>query len=564
MRYFLILMMLGFIVTGCVEDIEGKGDGIGEPKHFVVDDSEIEMPSDPPVMAEEEIESGYDERVKNILFAHGYSDDEHAWNTFADYVEENKPDWKVYRTSVSPKEYIATRARELAEYIVQNKDDIADDSLIIVAHSMGGLDSRYMIGQGHAASKSDGKEDNPFYIAAKKVHKLYTLATPHGGNQFGGTVEIDHATGNLAIKFLREFNRNYPYTTFSIDDRKIQMLALRFHCGEAAYAHGVGFARPSGDDDTDGTVAVKRQILFGAPFTQSIFHGRHTSKLPNMCSTDVVETEMTDTILKGIIENKKYYEDTVDIVFYEHTYCEGDEKGVFSSTYKDGALKCIGGRCDNDEIASVMIYPGIKKNTTIKLYDDPDRRLSDDWTRIHIGEEMSEAYCINGLEHNTTSTEKSKGIIVNHHPVNGLNGKVSSLNIFNSSTANDPVDIVLYEDKSCGGNIVGTFQSQKTYSTNCKESDRCVNDEAQSMMIYPHAKKGIEIRLYNDPNGETDKSWLKVSRGHKDFSEPYCINNLQSSYTSDLTDMELKYDDNDSFCVVNCGLGGNVSRVEID
>ncbi|HHD64149.1 MAG TPA: hypothetical protein ENK96_07295 [Desulfobulbaceae bacterium] len=508
------------------------------------------------------------DNVRNILFAHGYHDDKSAWDKYVDYIK-NEPkyaDWHVYRTNVDPGGSIENRGSELADYI--NSLDIDDNSLIAVGHSMGGLDLRYIVSKGHLNGGNPYNKDYKYYLAAKKIHKVYTLATPHGGNQYGGILHPDDGAIDLGIEQMREFNNKYPYSSFSIDSRHVGFLAFRFHCDDAKYSDGNGAIEPSSDTDSDGTVAVKRQILFGAPFTQSIFQGRHTKKCSNFCSTNVLETTLTDTILKGILDNKQYYTDVKDIVFYEHQNCEGDEKGEFSSRYKDGTVNCDGDkRCDNDEISSIKIYPGIKKNTVIALYASSNKPHMDDWTRIHIGEtNLTEPFCITGLEHNTSDREAAHDINVIYHKMNGLNGKVSQVRIFKSEHKYDPYDIIFYEDSGCGGNIDGVYRSAQYSDDNCKKSDNCKNDEARSVLIYPSAKRGTIIRLYNDPDGKKRHGWtkIKIDRDNQDFKKPYCISgfNHDLDHISRGITMEYHKHKHDG-CVENCGVTGNVSHITI-
>jgi hypothetical protein len=502
--------------------------------------------------------------VRNILFAHGYHDDSSAWDEYAKYIdsESEYDDWHVYRTDVSREGSIESRGSELADYI--KNLDIDDNSLIAVGHSMGGLDLRYIVSKGHMNADDP---DDKYYLAAQKIHKVYTLATPHGGDQFGGTFPLDDGSTSLGIEQMREFNNKYPYSTFSIDSRHVGFLAFRFHCDDAEYSDGEGAIEPYSDTESDGTVAVKRQILFGAPFTQSIFHGRHTKKFPNMCDTDVpLENTLTNTILKGILDNKQYYTDVKDIVFYEHSNCKGDEKGEFSSRHKDGTVKCDGGRCDNDEISSIKIYPGIKKNTVIALYDSSNNPHMDDWTRIHIGEtKLAEPFCINGLEHNTSDREAGQDINVIYHKMNGLNGKVSQVRIFESKNKYDPYDIIFYKDSGCGGNIVGAYQSAHSSDDNCHKSGNCKNDEARSVLIYPSAEKGTIIHLYNDPDPHknTGQSWARIDRGDQDFNKPYCISGFEHDLDSELTGITMTHHEHTDTCWVDCGLTGHVSHITI-
>lgn len=490
-----------------------------------------------------------------ILFAHGYHDNASAWDTFNNYMKDYHSDWVVYSTNTDPKGSIEKRGGELADYI--NSLNLEDNSLICVGHSMGGLDLRYIVSMGHTYASLPENENYKFYLAAKKIHKIYTLSSPHRGNQFGGTLHLDDGAISLGITQMRSFNLKHHYGKMVIDDRKIPLLAMRFHCLDAEYSDGNGGVEPPNELDSDGTVAVIRQILYGAPFTQSIFHGRHTMDAPNECTTLDVETKSV-SILEDILNNTQYYADVKDIVFYEHTSCDGDEKGDFSSAYKPGDINCKeNDRCDNDEIASVMLYPGIKPNTVIKLYDSEHFDENDDFIRIHIGEdfELLNPVCLWDLEHSYDSFVK--GVTVDYYGNNGLNGKVSAVKIFESTLLHSH-DIVFYENDDCTGDIDGTFESRDSaHGTNCKESSNCINDEIQSIKLLSGVPKDTIIKLYNDPDGEEKYGWAEI-KVTKTLTESYCV---KFDKDSDYKDVEVDFTKHSNFCAVNCDVPGNVSYI---
>ncbi len=227
-------------------------------------------------------------RVTNILFAHGFLADSDIWDHYVDYTEKYKEKvWLTYRTSISRSGSIKERAEELADYI--NAQNFSDDSVVAVGHSMGGLDLRYIISQGHI----NQSKSNKYYKAAKTIHKVYTIATPHKGVEEAKLDALGLSGGldDLKPEHMRKFNEIYPYSTFSIDGRVIPMLAMRFQCNK----------------DSDGTVKVSSQSLKDAPRTKTVFAGRHSSSVTFLeCSHDSKEELKQDEIIKGILENKNY------------------------------------------------------------------------------------------------------------------------------------------------------------------------------------------------------------------------------------------------------------------
>jgi uncharacterized alpha/beta hydrolase family protein len=226
--------------------------------------------------------------VTNILFAHGFGGDKSTWDHFVEVTNGyDAKDWNIYRTDVSRTDSIATRASTLADYI--NAQKFPADSVVAVGHSMGGLDLRYIISQGNL----NQTESNKYYKAAKTIHKVFTIATPHKGVDEAKLDALGLSKGleDLKPENMEEFNNKYPYSTFSIDNRAIPMLAMRFKC----------------KDGTDGTVNVSSQSLKGAPRTKEIFDGRHSSNVTFLeCSQSIQEELEQDEIINGILDNKGY------------------------------------------------------------------------------------------------------------------------------------------------------------------------------------------------------------------------------------------------------------------
>jgi len=372
------------------------------------------------------VKSTDDNKLKNILFAHGYQSSSETWDMFANYVEQ-LGGYNIYRYSVSKDKTIQTRATQLAQHILSDSNKIADHSLLSIGHSMGGLDLRYIVSLGH---ENESDKSNLFYKAAKKISKIYTIATPHKGTSLTG---IDDATKDMTDEKMKVFNETYPYATYTIDSKKIPLLAYRFKCGDEKSSDGSN-PRYADDNDIDGVVFSKKQYFNGAPFTQSIFSGKHTDDALCVESSDI-ELEQTD-ILQDILDKKNEPSDTRDIIFYEGNSCKGDEAGVFSSSYKIGGVRCLGNdECSDNEISSMMIYPTIKKDTTIELYSNKSDSTSDDWAVINIGDiKIDKPLCISSFEDELSSDIKSKGVLMEYHEVNfgedGLDGKVSYVKVY--------------------------------------------------------------------------------------------------------------------------------------
>jgi hypothetical protein len=88
---------------------------------------------------------------------------------------------------------------------------------------------------------------------------------------------------------MKKFNQEHPYSHSWVDGRAIPMLAFRFSCKE--------------NNLDDGVVDVGKQVLDGAPYTEEIFDGKHTSGLENLCTQDVTEELLQDRVIQGILDN---------------------------------------------------------------------------------------------------------------------------------------------------------------------------------------------------------------------------------------------------------------------
>ena len=363
---------------------------------------------------------------KKLLMAHGYDSDKGTWDTYAAYAKDQG--YRIYRYDLPPKGSIEERATKLAEAILQEKG-IEDGSLIGLGHSLGGLDLRYVVTEGH---HHEGDTSNLFYQAAQKIAIIYTLSSPHKGITPPG---VDDATRDMQPAAMQRFNRARPHVDQVIEGRKIPTLAIRFKCGDAEISDGNSPKTPASTDG-DGVVLTRQQLFNGAPYSQSIYSGKHTKN--SLCfdggSAELQQTEMFQHILDDASGEEPIDRDVKDIVFYEDQKCSGDEGGLFSSRFKpDDTVNCgTSDQCSNNAIRSAMLFPGIPKNTRITLYSTIGGSKSDDWAQITVKSSIAYPVCIESFEQDISKG----GIALEYHPKDatlgdeqGLDGKVSSLSV---------------------------------------------------------------------------------------------------------------------------------------
>jgi triacylglycerol lipase len=121
-----------------------------------------------------------------IVLAHGFdASDTNRWSWSGVAEALAKDGHVVHSARVQPYQSIERRARELALHVDEAREECAsrrgcDASKVhIIAHSMGGLDSRFVI------AKLSNHEGTPY---AKLVASLTTISTPHRGSAFADTV----------------------------------------------------------------------------------------------------------------------------------------------------------------------------------------------------------------------------------------------------------------------------------------------------------------------------------------------------------------------------------------
>lgn len=121
-----------------------------------------------------------------IVLAHGFdASDTNRWSFNGVAEALAKDGHVVHAARVQPYQSVEKRARELALHVDAARSECAarrgcDASKVhIIAHSMGGLDSRFVI------SKLSNKDGVPY---AKLVASLTTISTPHRGSAFADKV----------------------------------------------------------------------------------------------------------------------------------------------------------------------------------------------------------------------------------------------------------------------------------------------------------------------------------------------------------------------------------------
>lgn len=230
------------------------------------------------------------------------------------------------------------------------------------------------------------------------------------------------------------------------------------------------------------------------------------------------------------------------LVFFENNKCDGNVKGTLPlDHYRDINAKNTSW-FTNDEVRSVLIrskalhpdvWPAVEGSVLV-LYDNPSQdmknRINDPYVVIRVKQDLTNAdkdVCITSFEDTSaqlTDRGKEVSIEVSYvHPGNKgkLDGKVSTVVASPGKAAANyheqewkkalPPDVLFYEGNKCGQSVKGMFTTRSDRSVNCKDSGDCVNDEIRSMRLFRWAAPGTTIKVYDNPDGKTDKkAWASV------------------------------------------------------
>ena len=161
--------------------------------------------------------------------------------------------------------------------------------------------------------------------------------------------------------------------------------------------------------------------------------------------------------------------------------------------------------CDNDEARSVTLHY-VPKGTHLRVFDsrnsNSERRMEDDWFELRLHQDVQNL-TVNDFESDLNSLTVSGRYLRN----NGLNGKVSSIQVFR---ANDFEGIVsLYEGHGGGQNKVCDLVADRSSQVNFKNNGACDNDEARSMVLR-HAKRGTLVKVHDSPSCSTGDDYMTI------------------------------------------------------
>lgn len=208
----------------------------------------------------------------------------------------------------------------------------------------------------------------------------------------------------------------------------------------------------------------------------------------------------------------------------ENANREGDTVCVIPNEPRTLMLPTAG--CEKDEARS-MSLSGIASGTRIKVYDNGRGSLADDYAIIDVKRDIG----INE-EVIVPSFERSRNCaafqIVNIRN-NGLNGKVSRIDIGRTPASFDDASIAFYEGTNASQNLDCTIPFSRTHNVKMKSNSYgCSNDEVKSAKIIK-AKAGASFTLTGHPGGDFSQGKTTVTI-KRNITWPVVIPSFDRSY----------------------------------
>jgi len=129
--------------------------------------------------------------------------------------------------------------------------------------------------------------------------------------------------------------------------------------------------------------------------------------------------------------------------------------------------------------------------------------------------------------------------------------------------------IEFYSKYNCEGSHT-TINSYHYYNKNCKDSHHCENDTMKSALFYPHTRKNIILKLYDDPDGKTDMGWgrgyedyIIIKRNNDEIKKPFCVSGFEHDTTDKDSDQGFSLNYHKATFPNLSNLTGHVSHIKL-
>jgi len=217
----------------------------------------------------------------------------------------------------------------------------------------------------------------------------------------------------------------------------IDVLNNRFNCARFPTASNINFTQRLGpiviDPGTSPTVrnnmhaCPRGTVLVGAHFTNNTFL---CAELPfcldnSQCasSSDTCEVLSTGCATDDCIApTTGVCRRQGTMTFREDNGCLDDSNGSLTDRSRNTVRFPDNDSFSNDDARSLQLS-NVHAGSIIRVFDSPDGATNDDWTQIFV--KATQFGCIGTFQ----SSSNSATLKVDHHPVNGLDGKVSRVEV---------------------------------------------------------------------------------------------------------------------------------------
>jgi len=197
--------------------------------------------------------------------------------------------------------------------------------------------------------------------------------------------------------------------------------------------------------------------------------------------------------------------------------------------------------CDNDEARS-LVLENAPLGQVVRLFDSSSASRADDWTEIRL-KTSQEIFQLDSFQNSFENSD----VRVIHHRHNGLDGKVSFMDLATSPTG---AWVDFYEGNNATQDLICGINASVNQSLHLPAGS-CSNDEARSLVLFD-LPAGRAVRLFDSPSGQTEDDWVEIE------ALQTVSQRTLSTFESSFNDGQLRV----SF-FRNNGLDGKVSRIEI-
>jgi hypothetical protein len=271
-----------------------------------------------------------------------------------------------------------------------------------------------------------------------------------------------------------------------------------------------------------GTSTIFDSAAYDNNLTYLLRRANNCGRKPNFIGVNNYRNGDVDSYAKALTHGGIY--------FWEGNNADSSQDAVCVVPRGQRTLRLPMAGCENDEARSLSLS-GIDKGTRIRLFDNANGSREDDHVIIDVKRDISldERVVISSFEQTLNSADYQMVYVRN----NGLDGKVSSIQLEQTPGDFSDAAIALYEGNNAGQNLACVIPFDYGYTMKMKSNNHgCSNDEIRSARILK-AKAGSEFTLTGHPDGNFNQGRTTV-QVLRDITSPITIGSFNSSYQDNI------------------------------